>query len=135
MSWLIPTGGYVLCVGSIGVTSKLALETLSWPDLVLWSGICYVPVVAALVHGGHARLRLGPGGGWAIAAAAAAIGGLVAAYIALGEGDASQVVPVAASYPAVTLLLSALLLGERLSPGRVLGVALVICGVVVITID
>jgi bacterial/archaeal transporter family protein len=132
-AWLIPTLIYVVTLGGLGVTSKLALKHLEWQDLVLWLAIGHALSVIGLLSTGRAKVRFVPGTGWAILAAATAITGLVAFYIALSTGQASKVVPISGAYPAVTLIFSALFLRERLSVGRAIGVALVVVGVVIVT--
>ena len=134
MGWLVPTAYYVVAVGALGITSKLALRTLPWQDLILWSGLGYVAVAVVLVASGQASLRLTVDGGWAAASAALAITSLVALYVALNTGRASVVVPVTAAYPAVTLILAAAFLDERITLAKAGGVALVIGGVVLLTV-
>jgi transporter family protein len=131
--WLVPTVAFILATGALGVTSKLALRTLAWQDLVLWVGIAYMVGAAVVVARGHASLRPVRGTPWAIGSAAIAICAIIALYLALSIGDVSKVVPVAAAYPAVTLILSAMVLSERLSIARVGGMCLVVAGVVVLT--
>jgi transporter family protein len=133
MGWLPPTVYYVVAVGALGVTSKLALRTLAWQDLILWSGIGYVAVSTVLLASGQTSLRFHAGSGWAAFSAALAITSLVALYVALNSGKAGVVVPVTAAYPVVTLLLAAAVLAEALTVARVAGVALVVGGVVVLT--
>ncbi|QEC49878.1 EamA family transporter [Baekduia soli] len=132
-AWLVPTMIYVVALGGLGVTSKLALKHLKWEDLIFWSGVGYSFVVAYFLATGIVRPKPSVATAWAIASAVLAIGGLVALYIALDTGQASKVVPISAAYPAVTLIFSAIFLGERLSLARAFGVALVVGGVVVIT--
>jgi transporter family protein len=132
-AWLVPTLVYVVTLGGFGVTSKLALKHLHWEDLIFWMGCGYAFVVLALTARNEARVRFVAGTKWAILSAALAIVGLVALNIALSNGPASEIVPISASYPAVTLILSAVFLHERISRARVIGVVLVIGGVVVIT--
>ncbi len=67
------------------------------------------------------------------------IGGLLAGFLgqfafysALKTGDASVVVPVAATYPLVALLVSVLFLGEALTYQKFLGIMLVVGGVVLL---
>lgn len=131
--WLLPTLIYVLAVGGLGVTSKLALRSLQWQDLIMWTGIGYVLVAGVLIGLGQARPRFVANTPWAIASGAMAIGGLISFYVALNTGEASKVVPVSAAYPAVTVVLSALVLSERVSPVRAGGLVLVIAGVIVLT--
>jgi len=131
--WLIPTAAFILATGALGVTSKLALRTLAWQDLILWVGIAYMIATAVVLALGRASLRPVGGTPWAVASAAMAIGSIIALYLALSIGDVSKVVPVSAAYPAVTLVLSALVLSERLSIARIGGMCLVVAGVVVLT--
>ena len=34
--WILPTFGYAFLLGAAGVTSALALRTITWEQLVLW---------------------------------------------------------------------------------------------------
>jgi len=134
MAWLLPTLYYVVAVGALGVTGKLALRTLDWPDLILWTGAGYIVVASFLLATGQTSLRVSHDTGWAIASGALAISGLIALYLALGHGDAGKVISIAAAYPAVTLVLAAAFLSEALTAGRVAGTALIIAGVVTVTL-
>jgi 4-hydroxybenzoate polyprenyltransferase len=60
--------------------------------------------------------------------------GLIALYLALGNGDAGKVVSITAAYPAVTLVLAAAYLSEAITPGRAIGTALIVGGVVIVTL-
>jgi transporter family protein len=62
----------------------------------------------------------------------AALLGHYAYLFALKYGKASSVVPITAAYPVVTLLLGVFLLGEYLSPGKIIGGLLVVLGVFLI---
>ena len=62
------------------------------------------------------------------------VSSLVLLYIALGNGEASKVVPITAAYPAVTLVGAALFLSEDITAGKVAGMLLVLAGVVVLTV-
>jgi uncharacterized membrane protein len=134
MSWLVPTIGYVFALGALGVTSKLALETLSWQRLLPWTLLAYAVVVGVLLAFGQTDWRWHPGTAWALVTAALAVGSLILLFVALGLGEASKVVPVSAAYPAATVVLSALFLGENISLARVAGTLIVIAGVVVLTV-
>jgi uncharacterized membrane protein len=123
----------VFTLGIFGVTSKLALEHLNWQHLIFWSGVGYLVVISVMLARGDVKLVVSRGTPWAIISAICAIVGLVALYIALGHGPANEIEPISGSYPAVTLLFSAILLRERISPARIVGVLLVIGGVVMIT--
>jgi len=134
-TWIVPTAIYVVLLGAMSVTSKLALRTIPWPDLIVWAAIGYAVTAVVLMASGHVALRVVPDTPWAIAAAAAAIAALIALYIALGTGEVSKVVPISAAYPAVALLLSAALLSEHITPLRWAGMVVVVAGVVMLTIS
>jgi transporter family protein len=133
MRWLVPTLAYVCLLGLLGVTSKLALRTLNWQELILWATIGYMIVSGGLLLSGQTEVRVTTGTSWAIASGVLAIGSLVLLYLALTTGEASKVIPVSASYPAVTLFFAAVVLGESVSLVRWLGCAMVIGGVVLVT--
>jgi bacterial/archaeal transporter family protein len=134
MAWLIPTLYYVVAVGALGVTGKLALRTLDWPDLILWTGAGYIVVASVLLAIGQTHLRFSHDTAWAVASGTLAISGLIALYLALGNGDAGKVVSITAAYPAVTLVLAAAYLSEAITPGRAIGTALIVGGVVIVTL-
>ena len=131
--WILPTLGYIVLVGAAGVTTKLALRTISWQQLVLWVPFVYAVFAVALVAFGKARLPFGAGGGWAAATAVFAASGLVLFFVALARGDASQVVPATSAYPVVTLVAAAVILSESITVTRILGTVLVIAGLVLIS--
>ena len=132
-AWLLPTFGYLIGVGFMGVIAKLALRTIEWQQLVLWVAIAYAFFALGFALFGGVRLPLGAGGGWAALMAFIAAGSLILLFVALSKGEASRVVPIAASYPALTLLASAFILSERITPLRVAGTLLVIGGVVLLS--
>lgn len=134
MGWLLPTLYYVAGVGALGVTGKLALRTLDWPDLILWTGAGYIVVASFLLAIGQTHVRFSHDTAWAMASGALAISSLIALYLALGNGDAGKIVSITAAYPAVTLVLAAAFLAEAFTAGRVLGTALIIVGVVTVTL-
>ena len=133
MGWLAPTLYYVVAVGALGVTSKLALRSLVWQDLILWTGLGYILVAGVLLALGQTAVRVSDGTGWAALSAAVAISSLIALYLALNVGKAGTVIPVTAAYPAVTLVLAAAFLSESLTLVRVGGALLVVTGVVILT--
>lgn len=129
MSWLAPAIAYVFALGALGVTSKLALNSLSWQQLLPWTLAAYAFVVGVMLGVGQTDFRWHSGTGSAVVTAALAVGSLILFFVALGLGDASRVVPVTAAYPAATVLL----LGESITPIRIAGLLLVIGGVVLLT--
>ncbi len=134
MTWLPLTLGYVLALGIVGVTSKLALRSLVWQDLLLLTAIVYGLTAAALVAAGRAGLHWQLDSAWALVSAICVVSALIFLYTALGTGEASKVVPVSAAYPAVTVVLSALVLAEEVTLVKLAGMALVIGGVVALSL-
>jgi bacterial/archaeal transporter family protein len=131
--WIIPALGYVVLVGIAGITTKVALRTIEWQQIVYWVPVVYafLSVILYLVY--HKPMVLGAGGGWAIVTAFAAAGGLICFFYALSKGDASVVVPTTSAYPVVALAGGAIFLSESITVTRLIGTALVIAGVVVIS--
>ncbi len=132
--WLVPTLAYVVTLGALGVTSKLALRTMSWQDLVVWTAAAYAVGAIVLLVLGQGSFNTGPDVGWAIVSAVIVVSSLVLLYVALGNGEASKVVPITAAYPAVTLVGAALFLSESITLGKLAGMLLVLAGVVVLTV-
>ena len=132
-AWILPTLGYILTLGAAGVTAKLALRTISWQQLILWVPLAYLVFALSFVAFRGDRLPVGVGGGWAAATAICASSALVLFFVALTKGEASKVVPAGSAYPVVTLAGSALFLSETITWLRVVGTALVIAGVVILS--
>ena len=132
--WLVPSLVYIVFLGSLGVTTKLALEHIGWQEVIVWTTIVYVLISAGMLALGQAKLGFGEGTLPAIGSAILASTALVAFYIALGKGAASTVVPITSIYPVVTLLLSALVLAEKVTPLKGAGTLVVVVGVVMISL-
>lgn len=133
-AWLIPTLAYVVTLGALGVTSKLALRSLGWQELVVWAAGAYAVAAVLILTVGHTSLHFEADTWWAALSAVIVVSSLVLLYVALGHGPASKIVPITAAYPAVTLIGAALFLSERISIAKVGGMLLVLAGVVVLTV-
>jgi bacterial/archaeal transporter family protein len=133
-AWLVPTLAYVVTLGALGVTSKLALRTLSWQELVIWSAGAYLVVAVGLLTFGGGGVHLESNSWWAALSAVIVVSSLILLYIALGHGEASKVIPITAAYPAVTLVGAALFLSESITVAKLGGMVLVLAGVVVLTV-
>jgi bacterial/archaeal transporter family protein len=131
--WILPALGYVVLVGIAGITTKVALRTIDWQQVVYWVPVAYVILSLLLALVFHKPMVLGVGGAWAIVTAFAAAGGLICFFYALSKGDASVVVPTTSAYPVIALAGSAIFLSESITVPKVIGTALVIAGVVVIS--
>jgi transporter family protein len=133
-SWLVPTLAYVVTLGALGVTAKLALRTLPWQQLVIWAAVIYAIAAVVILAAGNTGFGFEANSWWALLSAVIVVSSLVLLYVALGNGEASKIVPITAAYPAVTLLLSGLFLSESVSLVKVGGMALILGGVVVLSV-
>ena len=131
--WLLPALGYVVLVGIAGITTKVALRTIDWQQIVYWVPVVYVLLAVILWLTYHKPMVLGSGGGWAIVTAFAAAGGLICFFYALSKGEASVVVPATSAYPVIALIGGVIFLSESITVPKVIGTLLVIAGVVVIS--
>jgi len=131
---MIPTIGYVVALGVWGVAGKLALRSLSWGDVLVVTAVVYGLTAIVLLALGRGGVRFEANTWWALVAAVCVVSALVFFYLALESGEASKVVPISAAYPAVTLVLSAIFLAEDVSLIKVGGLALVIGGVVLLSV-
>jgi transporter family protein len=133
-SWLAPTLAYVVGLGALGVTSKLALRTLSWQELLAWTAVAYVLITAVVLLAGRGGIQLEANTWWAALSALIVVGSLILLYVALGNGEASKIIPISAAYPAVTLVLAGVFLSESISLIKVGGLLAVLGGVVLLTV-
>jgi len=68
-------------------------------------------------------------------AASGIMAGLVAMwtyFYLLKEGMTSKIVPIAASYPLITAILSILVLGEQVTIQRIIGIILTVIGIILV---
>jgi len=131
--WLVAT---VLCWGLWGFLAGMGLRSNSWQQLLVW-GIPASAAIAAVmwaVFGDEAAFGVKTLA-WASAIQLAGLVGMVFFYQALRVQQASVVVPISASYPAVTAVLSVLLGRERLQPLQAVGIVLVILGTIAVSIS
>lgn len=129
--WVVPIAAYIVILGASGITTKLALRTIDWRQLVLWVPVCYAAIAIAFALKNGTRFPTGSGGFWAIVTAVCASSALVLFFYALTKGDASLVVPIGAAYPIVTLIGSSIFLSEQVTWPRIVGALMVVAGVFV----
>jgi len=55
--------------------------------------------------------------------------GMITYFAALRAGATSGIVPIAATYPLVTAILSVLILGEQVTPTRIFGTIFIVIGI------
>jgi uncharacterized membrane protein len=132
--WIVPTLLYILLLGALGVTTKVALRHISWQEVILWTAVVYAFIAIGMLLLGQVSFHLNAGTFPAIVSGILASTALIALYIALGRGDAGVVIPVGSAYPVVTLILAAIFLAEPITAVRAGGALLVIGGVVLISL-
>lgn len=130
--WLLPALGAMVCLGLMGITTKLALRTIEWQQIVFWVPICYAVFAVLFAVFNNAKFPLGRGGFWAAMTGICASAGLVLVMLALSHASASTVIPVTAVYPALTVVVAAIFLSESFTVPKVIGTLLVVAGAVII---
>jgi transporter family protein len=128
--WLLPAAAFVAIEGALGVATKLALRSIGWRELLIWTACSYGVLAFCLIAIAGESVPLGTGAPWAILSGVFASVGLMTFFLALDRGEASKVVPVTAAYPLVTAVLAALVLSEEVSLLRGLGTILVVLGII-----
>ena len=123
-----------LCWGVSPILEKWALAEVSpFVGVTVRSLAIAVMVLVAVVVLGRTgqltHLPIRPLGLFALSGFLAGLLGMWTYLYALKLEGASKVVPIAASYPLVTALLSVSLVGEELSLRRLLGTVLVVAGI------
>jgi drug/metabolite transporter (DMT)-like permease len=105
---------------------KLNPQKISSPHSQAMSTLGVVPIVLALFWMKEPRPAPNKRRGVLLAFGSGVVSALgnIAYYAALGNADAATVVPLAALYPAVTILLAVPLLKERVAPLQWLGMGL-----------
>lgn len=132
-SWIPTSIAYVVVVGTLGITTKLALRGLNWPTIIVFAACVYALTAIILLVGGRTHLVGGAPLIFGVVTGALACTALVLFFIALNAGPATRVIPLTSVYPLVTVLLGVLLLSEPLTLRTVLGAILVVAGAVVLT--
>lgn len=134
MSWFLWAIAATVVWGVWGLLNKRALDASGWQQVYVFS----VPVTAAVVAGIMAFGRPDlpamsrSAMGWALATNAAGVGGTLLFYQALARGKASVVLPMTAMYPALTVVLALLILGEVVSLKQGLGILLALIAVILL---
>jgi uncharacterized membrane protein len=133
LRWLVPALVYVVITGGLGITTKLSLRHLKWQDMILWTMIAYVIAAVVIVLSRGAHLGTGIGDFWAAVSGVLAVTGLIALFVALGNGPVTRVVPVTAAYPLFAAALGVFVFSERVTVLRLVGMLMVVGGVVLLT--
>lgn len=124
------------CWGSADLLARFATHKLGTLRTMLYMQLTGLLLLTAVLHwlGGWGHLADGSGWrpwAWGIGAGVLNTLSTLALYRSFEIGKISIVAPISASYPALTVLLSALT-GERWTPARMAGFALILVGVLVV---
>lgn len=122
--------------GFWGYLPKRALASLDPRSVLVLEGLGGVVVALTILLSSGGRVAIDRTG--MLAAVATGVCGLGGAYfflLALERGKASVIVPFTSLYPLVTLGLSVLFLRERPSPANLLGIALAVAAVILLSRD
>ena len=124
--------------GSGAICDKLALRGLPASGAVIARSLMTAVIFAGYgAFAGHfRRIAAAPAIplAWLVAGVVVnPVLGQLALFKALKFGEASRVIPIAASYPVVTVILAALFLGEKLTAPKVAGVLCIVVGIGLVT--
>ena len=136
MNWIVSSLIALLCWGLWGFFTKLASRYLDWTQILLISSVVSLLTATFVFFVGKPQIDAhSPGFVYALLAGATGALALLAFYNAVGTGSVSIVVPLTALYPVVTVVLSFLILSERISPLKGLGLALALAAIVLLSLD
>ncbi len=114
--------------GIWGITAKLAADRLGhWPSLLLYSGVSFLVITTMFLISGSALSNMASRG-VVFAVAAGLSGGLAVAAFqkALSCGPLSTSISLTALYPLIPVLYGAIVLSEKITPARGVGMGLAI---------
>jgi uncharacterized membrane protein len=125
-----------LCWGSADLLARFATRKIGTLRTMLYMQLAGLVLLTAAMRwlGGWGHLADGSGWrpwAWGIGAGCLNTLATLAMYRSFEIGKMSIVAPISASYPALTMLLSAIT-GERLTAARFAGVGLILLGVVIV---
>ena len=130
--WLAYSLLSLLLWGFWGVVLKQASRGLSWRQIYFYSGLATVTAVSTVAALYRGEVASTPRLGSLLAFAAGVFGtlGYIFMVKALAAGgEAAIVVPLTSLYPAVTVVLARLVLGETITPTKAAGIALAIAAI------
>ena len=136
MNWVESSLIALVFWGFWGFFIKLASKYLGWTQIFIISGIVTLVTSMILFFALKPQIEIhSPGFIYALLAGCCSAIAVVAFYYALGGGKSSIVVPLTSLYPIVTIVLSYLILSERISPSKGIGVALALAAIILLSID
>ena len=131
--WVIYSLLCLLLWGMWGLVLKLAYSGYTWLDVYFISAAASFTLALAVYFLSGGKVVLSKSAALAVLAGVLGGGGYIFFMKALETGKASIVIPLTALYPAVTVILALLLLGEKLSTVQALGITLAIIAAVLLS--
>ncbi|MBS7658059.1 MAG: EamA family transporter [Candidatus Bathyarchaeia archaeon] len=130
-NWLFWSLIGLILWGFWGYTSKLAAEHAGWSRSIIFFGLgvmlsTLILTIILTKKFSTALTVLNKGSFYALASGITCLLGAAAVYIALEEGKAALVIPFTALYPLITIILSIILLKEKIGLMQGFGVILAI---------
>ncbi|MCE4621311.1 MAG: EamA family transporter [Desulfurococcales archaeon] len=135
--WLLMALATLVLWGFWGVALKLASKRLDWKSLYIISNMVIVAVVAVLLITRSIELPTEKSSlGYALIAGVCGTSGYILLILSMkAGGKASIVIPLTSLYPALTVILSKLLLQEPLNRFQVIGIALALIAIVLLSVE
>lgn len=124
-NWFLMALATVVLWGVWGMVLKMAVDRLGPNTTFFLHSVAFAAVVLIYKFVAGFKLAMHTSGVLLVVVAALfSASGALTLVVALGRGKASTVLPIAALYPAVTVLLGLLVLQEHLSGSQWVGVVL-----------
>ncbi len=134
LSWFLPAFGALLCWGIWGFLPKLALQTLSPPDIVFYESLGNLAVAAPLYFI-FLKRRIEKDRRSIVFAGLTSLLTVIAilAYIqALSMGPVSIIAPLAALYPVISIVLAWVFLKERINRLQMVAIVLSMASIILL---
>jgi transporter family protein len=136
MNWLLGSIIALICWGLWGVFIKQASKYSSWTQIYVVSSIATIAAVLIIFIITRPSIDVAsPGFSFSLLAGLISAIAIVAFYSAIQGGKAVVVVPLTALYPVITVLLSFLVLSERISPIKGVGVILSLIAIFLLSLE
>jgi len=133
-TWFVLSVITLLLWGIWGLLEKIALNTLSWQQTFIIASFGIISTV--LIFFLFTRPQISISQGFYYAVLGGLIGGLgvILFYYALSQGKASVVIPLTALYPVVTVILSFLILQEKITLVQGVGILFALASIFLLSL-
>jgi len=133
VSWIAYSLLCLLLWGMWGLFLKLAYEGSTWLEVYFLSAVESFTLALSVFILGGGKVTTSKSMVLALLAGLFGGGGYILFMKALETGKASIVIPLTALYPAVTVVLALLFLGEKLSTTQAVGIALAVIATILLS--